>query len=65
MKKETYWDKKKVYGDNPLTEIIYELEDMVFVSDILGGKFIDYYKAQEILQRHRNTVEEYKNRNKK
>lgn len=57
--KESYWDKKCSYGDDPLLEIIYELEDIVFWAEKPDTKVIDYYEAQEILHRHINTVKKF------
>jgi hypothetical protein len=62
MKNPSYYNKKAVYGDNPLNEIIYEIEDAYEYNSFLEIKFVPKEKLQDILERHSNTVKEFKNR---
>ena len=59
---ENYYTKQAVYGDDPLMEIIYEIEDCLFVSEEWEGKKADHEDLKEIFERHTATVREYKAR---
>jgi len=59
MIKENYYTKKKVYGDNPLREIIYELEDALEYDSFRELEYIPKGKLQDIILRHDNTVKEF------
>lgn len=58
----SYYDKKTVYGDSPLKEIIYELEDSVQYNTTLDIKYISEEDISDIIIRHNETVNEFKNR---
>jgi len=58
--KDSYYTKKKVFGDNPLKEIIYELEDAYEWNAFLDLQYISKEKLQDILIRHSNTVQQFK-----
>ena len=53
---QSYFTKDSVYGDEPLMEIIYEIEDC-FVADS-NGKFASQKELLPIFARHKNTVKE-------
>lgn len=56
----SYYNKKKVYGDSPLKEIVYELEDATEYNSFLDLKYVPKDKLQDILVRHSQTVNEFK-----
>lgn len=58
----SYYTKKKVYGDNPLNEIIYELEDAVEYDSFRELEYVSKSKMQDIIVRHSNTIKEFKNK---
>ena len=65
-KKESYYTKPAVYGDDPLFEWMWEAEDAMVYRDEEGDdatKCILKEDLSEIFDRHTNTVEEYKKRN--
>ena len=62
---QSYYNKKSVYGDEPLKEIIYELEDAFEYASFEGLEYIPKDKVQEIIERHSNTVREFQKRLKK
>lgn len=59
----SYYTKKATYGDDPLMEIIYEIEDVLYISEEYEGKKASHDDLKEIFDRHGNTVKEYKKRN--
>lgn len=60
MAEQTYYTKKSVYGDNPLKEVIYEIEDAYEYDPFLEIQFVRKEKLQDILFRHSNTVKAFK-----
>ena len=54
LAKESYYTKEAVYGEDPLKEIIYEIEDMLLPSP--QGKFVWHDDLHAIFERHSNTV---------
>lgn len=56
----SYYDKKSTYGDSPLEEIIYELEDAFDYNSFLELEYAPKEKVQEIIARHKETVREFK-----
>lgn len=57
---ESYYTKKTVYGNSPLKEVIYELEDAVEYDNFSDIEFVPKEKLKLILERHHNTVKEFK-----
>ena len=59
-KQDNYYNKKTVFGDNPLMEIIYELEEAIDYNIFLELEYISKDKLSDILDRHSETVKEFK-----
>ena len=57
--KDNYYNKKAVYGDDALLEIIYEIEDKLYFDDEAGEKLIRHEDLKDIFERHIETVREY------
>lgn len=62
MNEQSYYNKKKVYGDNPLMEIIYEIEEAYEYDSFRDRTYISREKMDTIAQRHKETVKEFKNK---
>lgn len=56
----SYYSKKSVSGDNPLLEIIYELENAVRYDAFRDLEYIPKSDMRDIIVRHDNTVKEFK-----
>ncbi len=56
----SYYNKKKVYSDSPLKEVIYELEDAIEYNAFLGLEYVPKEKLKEILHNHAETVQVFK-----
>jgi len=54
----SYFVKESVYGDEPLIEIIYEIEDRLVHDDKVDGKYVTLESLYVIFERHKNTVQE-------
>lgn len=59
---ESYYTKKAVYGDSPLNEIIYEIEDAMEYDSFREREYVSRDKLQDIIHRHSNTVKEFKSK---
>lgn len=59
---ESYYTKKKVLGDAPLKEVIYEIEEAMVYDSFLGIHYVKKDVLVDLIHRHSNTVNEFKKR---